>query len=89
MGVTSRSIMVGRDRMSAVLEPLLGFELALERANNIAQVLVFSADDVAGVAFGMLVSTGLADARRVADQVAQAWQKGVDESMREGAGRAA
>jgi hypothetical protein len=27
--------------MSAVLEPLLGFELARERANNIAQVLLF------------------------------------------------
>jgi len=89
MAVTSRSIMIGRDRMSAVLEPLLGFELALERANNIAQVLVFSVDDVAGVAFGMLRSTGLADTRQVADLVAQAWQRGVEESMREGAGKAA
>lgn len=81
--------MIGRDRMSAVLEPLLGFELALERANNIAQVLVFSVDDVAGVAFGMLRSTGLADARQVADLVAQAWQRGVEESMRGSAGKAA
>jgi len=89
MAVTSRSIMIGRDRMSAVLEPLLGFELALERANNIAQVLVFCAADVAGVAFGMLRSTGLTDPRAVAEQVAQAWHRGVEESTRESAGRAA
>ncbi len=75
--------------MSAVLEPLLGWELALERANNIAQVLVFSADDVGGVAFGMLRCTGLSDARAVADEVARAWHRGVDESTRESAGRAA
>lgn len=89
MAVTSRSIMVGRDRMSAVLEPLLGFELALERANNIAQVLALSVEDVAGVAFGMLRSTGLLDARSVAQEVAQAWHRGVEESTRESAGRAA
>ena len=82
MAVTSKSIMVGRDRMSAVLEPLLGSELALERANNIAQVLVFAAEDVAGVAFGMLRSVGLEDVGRVADEVARAWHRGVEESSR-------
>ena len=75
--------------MSAVLEPLLGTELALERANNIAQVLVFADHDVSGVAFGMLRSTGLTDIRAVADEVARAWQRGIAESMRESAGRAA
>ena len=89
MAVSSRSIMIGRDRMSEVLEPLLGSELALERANNIAQVLVFAAEDVAGVAFGMLRSTGLTDARAVADEVARAWHRGLADSLRGSAGRAA
>ena len=45
MRVHSMSIMKGRDRISDVLEPVLGEGLALERANNIAQVLLFCAND--------------------------------------------
>jgi len=85
--------------MSAVLEPLLGYELALERANNIAQVLAFKVDDVVGIAFGMLRQTGLTDTRRVAEDLARAWHHGaalgaaqdtlVEESALGSAGRAA
>ncbi len=89
MAESLANIMLGRDRMKAVLEPLLGAELALERANNIAQVLVFAADDVSGVALGMLRSTGLTDPRAVADEVARAWQRGVEDSLRESSERAA
>jgi hypothetical protein len=77
MFVRSVSIMAGRDRISALLEPLLGFELGRERANNIAQVLIFTPEDAVRIAYGMLKSTGLPDAARVAQQVADAWQAGV------------
>jgi len=69
--------MAGRDRISAVLEPLLGYELGRERANNIAQVLVFGPEDAACIAFGMLKGTGLLDLHRVAARVADAWEEGV------------
>jgi hypothetical protein len=77
MVVRSISIMAGRDRVNAVLEPLLGFELARERANNIAQVLIFSPEDAVCIAFGMLKGTGLLNARAVAEEVAEAWEQGV------------
>ena len=63
--------------MSAVLEPLLGFELARERANNIAQVLIFTPEDAVCIAFGMLKGTGLLDPGAVAEEVARAWEQGV------------
>jgi hypothetical protein len=77
MTVRSISIMAGRDRMSAVLEPLLGFELARERANNIAQVLLFCTEDAVRVAGSMLRGTGLANPDQVAAELACAWQDGV------------
>jgi hypothetical protein len=66
--------------MSAVLRPLLGFELALERANNIAQVLVFTGEDPTGVALAMLRGVGLEDPRGVAEELARAWHQGVREA---------
>ncbi len=77
MVVRSISIMAGRDRISAVLEPLLGYELGRERANNIAQVLVFGPQNAVCIAFGMLKGTGLLDLNTVAEQVADAWLEGV------------
>lgn len=77
MVTRSISIMAGRDRISAVLEPLLGFELGRERANNIAQVLIFTPEDAVGIAFGMLKGTGLLNPRAVAEDVALAWEQGV------------
>jgi hypothetical protein len=81
MVVRTVSILAARDRMSAILEPLLGFENALERANNIAQVLVFGANhDPARVALGMLERTGLSDPRAVAEEVGRAWCRCVGET---------
>ena len=74
MAVTTVSILAARDRISAVLEPLLGFETALERANNIAQVLAFGVShDPAHVALGMLDRVGLPDPGAVAQEVGRAW----------------
>jgi hypothetical protein len=79
MATRSVSILLGRDRICAVLEPLLGFELARERANNIAQVLAIAAHDPARVALDMLRRTGLGDVAGVAEQVSHAWSAGVRE----------
>lgn len=79
MATRSVSILVGRDRICAVLEPLLGFELARERANNIAQVLALAAHDPASVALDMLRRTGLGDVAGVAEQVSLAWSAGLRE----------
>lgn len=79
MATRSVSILVGRDRICAVLEPLLGFELARERANNIAQVLAIAARDPERVALEMLRRTGLGDVAGVAEQVSHAWSAGVRE----------
>ena len=77
MAARSVSILLGRDRICAVLEPLLGFELARERANNIAQVLAIAKRDPERVALEMLRRTGLGDLAGVAEQVSHAWSAGV------------
>jgi hypothetical protein len=77
MVVRSVSILLGRDRMCAVLEPFLGSELARERANNIAQVLALSEHDPEHVAIGMLRGTGLGDVARIAAEVSRAWHDGI------------
>ena len=77
MAARSMSILLGRDRICAVLEPLLGFELARERANNIAQVLALAERDPERVALDMLRRTGLGDIAYVAEQVSLAWFAGV------------
>jgi len=74
MAVKSVSILLGRDRMTEVLEPLLGFELARERANNIAQVLALASHDPEHVALGMLRSVGLSDVGPVAAELSRAWR---------------
>lgn len=77
MAVRSVCILLGRDRMCAVLEPLLGSELARERANNIAQVLALAEHDPERVALGMLRGTGLGDLQQIAAEVSRAWRAGV------------
>ena len=77
VAVKSVSMLLARDRMCAVLEPLLGLELARERANNIAQVLVLAEHDPERVALGMLRGTGLGDLQRVANEVSRAWYDGI------------
>jgi hypothetical protein len=81
--VKSVSILRGRDRMCSVLEPLLGYEMARERANNIAQVLAILPDDPVEVARAMLLrSVQGDDLARVAEQVGDAWELGVSEMER-------
>jgi hypothetical protein len=87
MVTRSVSILLARDRVCAVLEPLLGEELARERANNIAQVLAIAARDPERVAHEMLRRTGLGDVAGVAEQVARAWYAGVREPEARVAGR--
>lgn len=70
-------IRAGRDRVSEVLEPLIGEAAALERANNIVQALVFGASDPARVAIDMLRHSGLKDAPAVAAKVDRAWRQGI------------
>jgi len=77
MAMGSMSILCGRDRIQSVLEPLLGFESARERANNIAQVLAIVPEDPAWVAQGMLRASGIVDLDAVAQAVRQAWDDGV------------
>jgi hypothetical protein len=87
MATRSVSILMGRDRICAVLEPLLGYELARERANNIAQVLAIATRDPERVALEMLRRTGLGDVTAVAELVARAWSAGVFELDAGGAAR--
>lgn len=82
MAARSVSILVGRDRICEVLEPLLGFELARERANNIAQVLAIAERDPERVALDMLGRTGLGDVAHVAERVSHAWHAGLREIER-------
>jgi len=66
-------IRIGRDRMTEVLKPYLGPNLALERANNIAQALVFGCEDPTHVALEMLNRTGINNTSAVAAEVGRAW----------------
>jgi hypothetical protein len=68
--------------MCFVLEPYLGFELARERANNIAQVLAILPEEPSDVAFAMLERTGVPELRQVARAVGLAWRVGVEEMER-------
>lgn len=63
--------------MTEVLTPVLGEGLARERANNIAQVLVFVRLDPTQVAKGMLRSVVERDLERVALEVGLAWERGM------------
>jgi hypothetical protein len=63
----------GRERVRTVLEPHLGPVHALERANNIAQALVFADAEPRGVAFEMLRQVPSEIRGSLADAVTQAW----------------
>ncbi len=71
------AIRAGRDRVTEVLEPLLGEAAALERANNIVQALVFGARDPVKVASDMLRHAGLKDTTAVAARIDRAWREGI------------
>jgi hypothetical protein len=63
----------GRERVRCVLEPHLGASCALERANNIAQALVFEDVEPLGVATEMLRSVPRELRSRLAAQVTRVW----------------
>jgi hypothetical protein len=65
----------GRERVRSVLEPHLGPVHALERANNIAQALVFADAEPRGVAFEMLRQLPSEVRSVLADAVTDAWAK--------------
>jgi hypothetical protein len=66
----------GRERVRGVLEPHLGASCALERANNIAQALVFVDVEPHGVALEMLRQLPRELRMSLADQVTAAWLEG-------------
>jgi hypothetical protein len=63
----------GRERVRTVLEPHLGPAQALERANNIAQALVFADAEPRCVAFEMLRQVPSEVRDSLAEAVKQAW----------------
>lgn len=62
-----------RDNIRAALTPHLGPNLALERANNIAQALVMGSEDIRGIILDMLRNTGAEDIETMVTQVVHAW----------------
>ncbi|MBN1655602.1 MAG: hypothetical protein JXA30_17680 [Deltaproteobacteria bacterium] len=73
MTLSANQLFLARDRVKTVLEAHLEKQLALERANNIAQVLVFEVDDPADVALAMLRNQHIDNINDVVSQVAEAW----------------
>ena len=66
----------GRERVRGVLEPHLGPQHALERANNIVQALAFDDLEPQRVAFEMLRQLPEAQRSLVANLVKHAWLAG-------------
>ena len=73
IGSSQSDIGFARDTIHAVLSPHLGSNLALERANNIAQALIMGSDNVRRVTSEMLRNTGVKDIETLVLQVAHAW----------------
>lgn len=75
MALSTNQLFLARDRVRNVLEAHLESQLALERANNIAQVLVFEVEDPVAVALAMLRNEPIDNIDDVVQQVAEAWQQ--------------
>lgn len=70
----SRAVLMrGRERVRDVLEPHMGHEQALERANNIAQALALEDAEPEEVAFEMLRQLPSDTRRKLAHAVRRAW----------------
>lgn len=70
----SRAVLMrGRERVRDVLEPHMGHEQALERANNIAQALALEDAEPEEVAFEMLRQLPSDTRRELANAVRCAW----------------
>jgi len=73
-GERSRSVLLrGRERVRDVLEPHLGADRALERANNIAQALALQEAQPDAVAFEMLRQLPGDERKKLASAVRVAW----------------
>ena len=78
----SRGVLLARDRILTLLRPLLGGEAASERANNIAQVLMFiGAVRAEPIVADMLRDFDLGDTLHVAEEVVRAWHGQVVEPL--------
>jgi hypothetical protein len=75
---TRAVLMRGRERVRDVLEPHLGHEHALERANNIAQALALEDAEPEAVAFEMLRQLPSDERSRLAHAVRRAWLSELD-----------
>jgi hypothetical protein len=71
--LTFACMIAGRERVRFVLEPVLGPQHALERANNIVQALTLDADEPLLIAMEMLRALPEEERRIVALQVRAAW----------------
>jgi hypothetical protein len=71
-------LMRGRERVRSVLEPHIGPENALERANNITQGLVYEDSRAHPVALEMLRQFPCEMREKLAAAVQHAWLEGVD-----------
>ena len=75
MALSANQLFLARDRVRSVLEAHLESKLALERANNIAQVLVFEVEDPVEVTLAMLRNEPIDDIDDVVRQVVEAWRE--------------
>jgi hypothetical protein len=75
MALSANQLFLARDRVRNVLEAHLESQLALERANNIAQALVFEVEDPVEVALAMLRNEPIDNIDDVVQQVAEAWRE--------------
>jgi len=75
MTLSANQLFLARDRVRSVLEAHLESQLALERANNIAQALVFEVEDPVDVALAMLRNQPIENIDDVVQQVAEAWRE--------------
>ncbi len=71
--LTYAVLIQGRERVRSVLEPHLGASCALERANNIAQALVFEDVEPRTVALEMLRQVPRELRTKLAELVTLAW----------------
>ncbi len=75
------ALLKARERVRRVLEPHLGVDHALERANNITQALVFDDTEPADVARQMLRQVAQEHRGRLAEAVGRAFRAWEDETL--------
>lgn len=68
-------ILKGRDSLEEVLLRYLDSQLALERANNIAQVLQYDDENKAEIVLDLLRNTKIKNVTKVTNDLIHAWNK--------------